>query len=158
MHRVAAVVEGGGLPPHGGVAVEVLQGDDPPAALHLRCDEGGGLAAIEVVRALVAKPGEDLGEVGLGEGVADRGDRVAGQEDLRARSEGADAVLRGLQGGDEPARHLEALRQVDRGLHHPRPREAPEALVRVPEPLHGSGHARRQMPQHRPVGDVAVLV
>ena len=102
VHRVAAVVEGGGLAPHRGVAVEVLQGDDAPAALHLRRDEGGGLAAIEVVGALVTEPGEDGGEVGLRRRRRrPRGPRRRAGTPAALDGEGADAVLRGFQRGDE---------------------------------------------------------
>ena len=158
MDRVAPVVEADRIAPDGLVPVEVLQGDDPVAALHLGHDQPGGLSPVEVVGTFVAQPGEDPGQIGLLEGVPDRGDAAARKEHACAGRERADAILGRIQRRDEAHGHLEAAREVNGRLHHLRPGKDTEAPVRLPQPGDRPGEARRQVAHHGPVGHVPGIV
>ena len=132
-------------PFHRFVLLQVVEGDETAALLHLFGQQPGRLAGVESVRRL-GDGGQRLGQVGLGQGVA--GLPLAAARPAEHPSELGVRRLRVVQHAvqplRQPGRHREAVAgQPHRRLDQLLPRPLAVRLVGQGEPPHRAWHAGR---------------
>ncbi len=138
VQAVATPVDAHRLTPFDAIVGQVLLGDQPAIALHLRDQQCGGLAFVEVVRTLVGDAFQRLGQLRLAEG--------------RTRTHAAEVVLevgRTVEQADGVLPILELLvghREAFTGITDCRgdeftPGQLAEALVGFPHTQHRARHA-----------------
>src|SRR5687767_4726120 len=153
---MAAIRELDRIAPFCLVAPQVLEGDDPAAAIHLGDDELGGLPLVEALRALLRNAPEYAREVRILPRALRRDWLTVGQEErggggeLREPGAGpADRVTEMLI-GNEPFFGV-----LDGGRKQLRPFPASVFLMRFPQAGNRCGDAGGQMPEQRFLRDVA---
>ncbi len=138
VEAVALPVDTHRLAPFDAVVGQVRLGDQPVVTLHLRNQQVGGLAFVEIIRPLVGDALQRLGQLRLAEG----GTGLHGAEVILEvgrtveQPDGVFAVLELLVG------HREAFTGItDRRGDEFAPGQLAEALVCLPHAQHGAGHA-----------------